>query len=378
MYVLFQVVQSSELALLLNISFIREIFMFLLIVVSTLFVIPIVFKKNIFFYLIFIFLVLFTNAIITRQFILLLNFLVIVALSNMVSKVDLILYANAAALIIGICIVLLLFWLGVIPARSIIQNDRLRHFLGFNLPVILPNLYATFVTYYAFIKKEDINIVVLILLAVPSFIIMNFTDGRQNFFTLILMIGLLVVSKCLKKEKIVNILYYSNLLLFFGGIFVSIFAAAFYYSLPFLREWDFFFTGRFSWFALAWENFPIRLLGNNVAGHMVRINIDNLYLQLLLRGGVIIFAIFIYVMITLLKHYKENKDNTALVISIIMFIASLVSPGWMPIWRNVLLFTLPGILSERNSIKEAKQMESINLSSIKDVPPLGINLIKNQ
>lgn len=121
-----------------------------------------------------------------------------------------------------------------------------------------------------------------------------------------------------------------------------------------------FFTGRLKWFAIAWREYPINLFGNNVSyninGPENGIILDNVFLTILLRHGILIFLMCVIIIGKLLKHLKNNKEVVVLSIWFVIFINSAVSASWMPIWKSIVLLQIAQMIAEK--CKPQKELDN--------------------
>ena len=358
-YAFFQVIHVSALRHVINVPQLRELIMVIIILLSIYIVIYFRFSKKMMLIFLFLTTSISINVIVSSTIILLVNLFFIFALARKPERIKSVIYSLFLGLIVSTILILFLTFIGLIPNHFRVEHGRSRYYLGFLRPPALPDIYVGILTCYLVLNRDKLKTRNLFLLLIPSYVVMQFADGRSSFGVsafLIFSIIFIENQNYFNKNIITNFLFHTARFILVTGVFLSIYVSINFPYSSFLQSHDRLFTGRLQWFSTAWRQNPLRLFGNNLdvnAAHRM-IMLDNLYLQLLLRGGVIIFIVSIICIFKLLKHYKKNNDYVLLIILIAIIINSFVSASWMPIWKNVLLFSLSEIISQSIVEKNTK------------------------
>ena len=363
-YAAFQVIHRSALRQVINIPQIREIIMIIIVILSFYIIIHFRFTKKMMIIFLFLSISFSINVVVSSTIILLVNLFFIFALARESERIKDVIYSLLLGLIISTTLILILTLIGWVPNHFRVENGRPRYYLGFNAPPALPDIYVGILTCYLVLNKDKLKTSHLFLLLIPSYVIMEFADGRSSFgVSIFIIFSITLIKKFISnKKKISNFLYNTGCSILTIGVFLSIYVSMRFPYSAFIQRQNRFFTGRLGWFSRAWRENPLRLFGNNLEENAANmIMLDNLYLQLLLRGGIIIFIISIICLFKLLKHYKKSNDYLSLIILIAIIINSLVSASWMPIWKNVLLFSLSEIIGLSIVKKNPTMANQINL-----------------
>ena len=352
-YSFFQVIRTSALTSVMNLPQIREFFM-LIIIVCTLLLIPKSrFSKKEWFIFLICFLIFLLNSIVSSTIVLLMNILLVYSFGKHPQKINKFVRCVLLGLICGVILIITLAVLGIIPNHFRVQGGRARYSLGFASPVALPDTYVGIIVCHIFLNKNKIKKTSLLLLLIPSIIIMQLTDGRSSFgISLIIIMGIIFLGNLNEERRIRMIKYLSSfsvLLLFFGILF-SIYAAINFENSSFLLDLDSLFTGRFYWFSQAWTQTSVLPFGNNVFEADERITLDNIYLTLILRGGIFVFLVFVMSIIKLISYLKNRKDYISFIVIIAILVNSIVSASWMPIWKNAFIFCLSDMIFHKYEI----------------------------
>lgn len=252
-----------------------------------------------------------------------------------------ILYISIFILITGILCVLFLCFIGMLPdvltARdnSIVDSFN-RHSFGFYHSNVLPLIVFYLESYYILLKKEKIKYLSVIFFVFIS-IILNFTCNSRNSFYLCLLLSILVIiqKRFGFSNRIKHILYKTTK---YSVCIMSLFSYVMMFLLSRGGIWntiDSFFSGRFRlgifkmrYVGLHFINFmsnehftsdPITYLNGQTLKNIV---LDNGYIYVLLRYGVLFVLFYIFVSFILANKSKENIYE--LCVLLVVFIANFI------------------------------------------------------
>lgn len=358
-YALFEVLRNSMFSEYYPIDMLRNFLMGFIILYSALIIVPKRFPKKQFIVIVIVLISILISSLVSRTIILLLNFFVILSLIGEDEyKINKICKATMLGLVIGCGIVLISVFIGIIPDKVVFEYQRLRHSLGFSIPPNLPNFYTAICVIYIYLTRFKGYIIRYVSLLIPAMIIMDYTDGRGSFFTLLLVVLIVISFNILKKFRVDLTSFLSKVCIFsYVSIFsLSILIGIIYTRSNVLQQFNVLFTGRLEWFSVAWNTYSINLFGHSFGESSRLIMLDNLYLILLLRNGLIVFLIISIVVFNLLFFMKNRRDGVAVAILLAIIVHSAVSASWLPIWKNVILFQIALMLSEKKGSPIAKKM----------------------
>lgn len=260
----------------------------------------------------------------------------------------------------GVVLVLVTFILGLTPDTIQIRLGKVRHSLGFSLPIILPSFYLTISAMYFYLNKNKFRYSQLILILAPLFLITYFCDGRAPFLCVMLLCIFVVLIKILNKRAINKktlLLVLYGILLFMVGISLFFFSeydsANQYHQL--INEFS---TGRMEWWGLYGERYPIKLFGQELArnggasldvltGQVDMMILDNSYLSLLLEYGLIVFSLFILFLCLVIRKLVEAEEYVLVAIWFVFIIYGFSSNYLYFIDRNLVLLTLPMVFKNK-------------------------------
>ena len=218
---------------------------------------------------------------------------------------------SIAILLIGIAVVIALVLLGFLPdiltARdSLSLNSYTRHSFGFYTSNVLPLLTLYILSYYILIFESQIKISVIIFTVLTSLVISELCDSRNAFILSVVLSAAVIcikISKCkyrillpLSRFLVPSLIIISYAMLFLlplGGIWNTI---------------DTLFSGRFRLGIFKMRRIglhPVNIMSNDsffddnvtyVNGeHLDTVVLDNGYLYVGLRYGIIILLFYIYI-----------------------------------------------------------------------------------
>ncbi len=242
-------------------------------------------------------------------------------------------------IIIGIIGVLILCILGVLPdvltsRNAVDQINYNRHSFGFYHSNVLPLLVLYLEVYYICIVKEKIQIKVIVFFIIFAGVVNNFCHSR-NALTLSLVLSVFVVFAKKMKKLEYKILYRTTVL---SIPCMSIFSFSMMFLLLKGGKWntiDTFFSGRFRLAIFKMRRIGLHLVNimSNEAfvsddityvdgRHLSSVVLDNGYLYIILRYGILILLIYFLIAYCLAKKNKSNASVLGALIAV--FIANFI------------------------------------------------------
>jgi hypothetical protein len=126
-----------------------------------------------------------------------------------------------------------------------------------------------------------------------------------------------------------------------------------------LQSWNRFFTGRLEWFSIYWNLYNPQLFGQ----YIVRIGqimsretglapmiLDNALLTLLLENGIIVTAVFTWLLFSNLNRLKRKNDFASALIWLAIILTFPIATNGLWIWRNPLLFQFSFVLNKNEEL----------------------------
>lgn len=234
---------------------------------------------------------------------------------------------------------------GIIPENIGYREDAItkRYSLGFTHPNLL-SLYLTTIMFEIFyILKDKYKI-----LTTPFFIgIIIFINYITNTRTSMIILSTVLVFA---------ILYSINKKIF-DKIFENKFVKILIYALPIILTAitiictvlnnidpnkviviDKLFSNRLKWYSVFLEKFNISILGQSIPDTLENVVLDNAYLKILLKFGIITYIIFIIFAILSKKRAYQNKNYVALVLILLLECYGLMETIVIVPTINIFLF----------------------------------------
>lgn len=222
--------------------------------------------------------------------------------------------------IILLIIIMISSYLGVIENYIYYDTTRERQYLGFRYALYPSSILCNIIFLKVYLDKERISWKSIILLLISSYILYTLTDSRLTF----VLGGLILIFSAVNKiipsicEKILS------RLLIFSYAFIGIISLYFTLNYNHLIDWqenlNEILGGRLSLGYSTLEFYGYGLFGREVelVGNGLDVNgivnsssynyVDNLYVQLLLKTGVLFLVFFIICMtyVTYLTYKQKN------------------------------------------------------------------------
>lgn len=222
--------------------------------------------------------------------------------------------------IILLIIIMISSYLGVIENYIYYDTTRERQYLGFRYALYPSSILCNIIFLKVYLDKERISWKSIILLLISSYILYTLTDSRLTFVLGGLMLIFSAVNKIIPSicEKILS------RLLIFSYAFVGVISLYFTLNYNHLIDWqenlNEILGGRLSLGYSTLEFYGYGLFGREVelVGNGLDVNgivnsssynyVDNLYVQLLLKTGVLFLVFFIICMtyVTYLTYKQKN------------------------------------------------------------------------
>lgn len=268
--------------------------------------------------------------------------------------------------IILLIIIMISSYLGVIENYIYYDTTRERQYLGFRYALYPSSILCNIIFLKVYLDKERISWKSIILLLISSYILYTLTDSRLTF----VLGGLILIFSAVNKiipsicEKILS------RLLIFSYAFVGIISLYFTLNYNHLIDWqenlNEILGGRLSLGYSTLEFYGYGLFGREVelVGNGLDVNgivnsssynyVDNLYVQLLLKTGVL-FLVFFIICMTYVTYLTYKQKNLYLyVILVVLALHGLIDDLILQIQYNSfwLLITpvIYGILVNRRKI----------------------------
>lgn len=189
---------------------------------------------------------------------------------------------------------------------TIIRDD-----LGFGNPNIASTtLFPILMSIYYLWYEKNKKIVICIILLLTQ-VIYNITFSR----TLVYIILILVFLNFIKEKYIYKLRYFIYSLIFFILYFSFVLPAKLKFTV-----YDKLLSGRFMYFDYFLKNYKITLLGNLGKNEILELPLDNVYIMILLKNGILGIVVLTCLIIYILKILYKYRDFKAIRICLVILI----------------------------------------------------------
>ena len=246
-------------------------------------------------------------------------------------------------------IVILLFFLGFIEQNIVYRYSIPRFSLGFCHPNILGFvlLLLMILKFITVDKVKWIHYIVAVLVAIFSWIVPN---SQATTISLLLLVILFVLynSFCSKVSKLKKL--FLNVCIFLPVLLnvLSIWGMVEYGKYQWLEVVNKLFSGRLSYGHGAYEYYGITLLGNDI-GQASWLILDNSYMFVLIRYGVLVY-IFLSTVYLALMVYMKKIDGRYVIILFLFSVYGCMENRVFWFHSNIFIILINLLLYRRTSL----------------------------
>lgn len=232
--------------------------------------------------------------------------------------------------------IILSSYIGIIQNYISYSATRERQYLGFRYALYPSSIFCNIIFLKVYLEKENISWLALGALLIGNYVLFQYTDSRLTF---ILGLLLLIVSAMMKKIPAIKRLALNRMFL---GIFflAALFSIYFTLNYNYLSDWQAnlneqlggrlalgYSTLKFYGYGLFGKK--LSLVGNgldedgflNTATYDY---VDNLYVLMLLKAGIIFLIIFLVGMTIIMKKVYRTKDSYLYIIFILLALHGVI------------------------------------------------------
>lgn len=221
-------------------------------------------------------------------------------------------------------IVILSSLAGIIPNYHTEINDRSRYYLGFRYALNAPAFLFNVILLETYVKGKNVKIHTIALLLIASYSIYAATDSRLSFFLSVLCLIVMIINK-IRGDDFTNLKVIPRLLV---PTFIICFVLSVWLTLTYsssslwMRELNTFLGGRlrmgqrslllygvgiFGNHGMEWVGNGLNMYGEKNTG--TYLYVDNLFIQVLQRYGILFTVIFLILATILMYQCYKKKEN---------------------------------------------------------------------
>lgn len=232
--------------------------------------------------------------------------------------------------------IILSSYIGIIQNYISYSATREREYLGFRYALYPSSIFCNIIFLKVYLEKENISWLALGALLIGNYVLFQYTDSRLTF---ILGLLLLIVSAMMKKIPPIKRLALNRM---FIGIFflAALFSIYFTLNYNYLSDWQAnlneelggrlalgYSTLKFYGYGLFGKQ--LSLVGNGLdeEGFLNTATydyVDNLYVLILLKAGIIFLIIFLVSMTIIMRKIYRRKDSYLYIIFILLALHGVI------------------------------------------------------
>ena len=283
----------------------------------------------------------------------------IVAAKN--SSFDRIIHIAYRILLIMLPIVVLTCRLGLIEDNTMMRGNIQRFSLGFLHPNQLGLRVFQLILCNCYVNREKFGLLNYSYIILAIIFTIKVPNSQTAYIGLIVFLMLLIVYRYMESQKQILMKWYTKGLVV-GAILLNVMSITLSFidvnRNSILRQMDKWMSARFSWGHKVWQMYGISLLGKKIyiyeeevrlIGLTNRLWLDNAYLSILLRYGILVFLIFSVSYICLMR---KMIDRRQVIVAIILFLYALygiMETGLYMITHNIFLIAFADLLYDKNN-----------------------------
>lgn len=265
-------------------------------------------------------------------------------------------------LLIMVPVVILLWLVGLIEDHTVMRGDIRRLSLGFSHPNLLGTRIFQLVLCHSYINKDIINMWNYCYIILAAFFVVKVPNSQTAYISLIALLVLLIIYEYVRNQKPKFVKLYAGGLLIGAALCAVISIILSFIDVnksSVLKQIDIWISGRFSWGHRVWRIYGISLMGQKIytsseevrlIGLSSRLWLDNAYLSLLLRYGILIFLMFTFFYICLIYKKFVQKQYILVIILFLYAMYGIMECGLYMIGNNIFLIIFADLLYDKKNI----------------------------
>lgn len=252
--------------------------------------------------------------------------------------------------LIMIVTVVYLFYNGFIDEVTVYRGDILRHSLGFTHPNQLGIRLFLLIVLWCYLRRKRLGILDLALLIGAAVFVKKVTDSQTPFyaliiFTVILSVHLVTVKIGYDINKLSGIYIWITVFVCGLSIFMSSIKINRYKVLAMINN---FMSHRFSecrrtlrYYGIKWFGQDVKLfVSKPVIGRYYHFWLDNAFMSILLRYGIVVLVIFMILYINTMRYLKLEGQTLLVEILCLFAIYGVMENNFYSMSQNLFLILL--------------------------------------
>ncbi|MGO2083604.1 MAG: hypothetical protein ACTH2W_07400 [Vagococcus sp.] len=217
--------------------------------------------------------------------------------------------------LVCLIIVFLLNHINVIDNVILYRDGVVRQSLGFYHPNTLGLFIFSIFIDYVILRWKKINVLDILVIISTILFLYIYPNSLSTIVVLVISLIYIIFDKFIKIEKINKFLVFTPIIF----TIISVYLAVMGNTLKLIiLNYDKLFTGRLWYFRYLFENYGFTIYGEKILeldstyaiNRMFNVRyLDNSYLSLSIRYGVILLFVFMYILLSLGKKFVRNEQS---------------------------------------------------------------------
>lgn len=277
-------------------------------------------------------------------------------------------------LLIMIPVVIILYFLGFIDDHILIRNGIMRYSLGFSHPNQLGLRIFQLVVCHCYLKRNNLRFGTFLYIILAALFVYFIPNSQTAYVCILVVLFLLISYKLLNRYGQVFFKIYTNCLIILTILFnfLSVLLSLINMSkTPILQQIDSWMSVRFSSCHRVLQTYGLSVWGQQIYISVDEqrlvglpttrlLHLDNAYMALILRFGIISYVIFSLAFIFSMIYFKERNYVILIIIFTVYALYGVMENGWFLTTHNIFLLAMSNLLY-RKEIFELKHRRIIKV-----------------
>ncbi|MBD5504854.1 MAG: hypothetical protein HDR09_14260 [Lachnospiraceae bacterium] len=302
--------------------------------------------------------------------------MLIVAMKN--TDLDRIIHIAYRILLITIPMVIFFRIFGFIEDYTIMRGNLQRFSLGFAHPNQLGLRIFQLILCNCYVNRDRLGILNYCYIILAIIFTIKVPNSQTAYISLIVFLIFLLIYKYIENQKQIFMKLYTGSLLI-GAVLLNIFSIILsfidvnkYFILSQIDKW---MAARFSWGHKVWQIYGTSFFGQRIyvyeeevrlIGLTRRLWLDNAYLSLLLRYGILVFLIISISYIFLMRKMIVQKQYVLVIILFLYALYGTMESGLYQITHNIFLIAFAVLFYHKANTNGMPYEEEEHIGSAKE------------
>ncbi len=270
-------------------------------------------------------------------------------------------------LLIMIPFVIIMCMMGSLPDYTMYRGGQIRHALGFEHPNRLGMRIFQLSACFCYVMKNSVhNIPKFIIMGIAAYFVYKVPNSQTAFIGIFILMFMVMIGGIydrygIDKKRLMNIVAIGAVVVNVFSVWLSFFDPA---QNALLLSLDKFLSRRFYFGHKMYKYYGITLWGQKVStlvkdkkyvGIYHQWYLDNAYLSILLRFGIVVYIVFSLLLAFAIFYYVKQENYTMVAILFTYSVYGIMTTGFYMMSHNIFLLTITSPLYMKAGISGAKK-----------------------